>query len=477
MKTAAGRAGITATGDRYFLGVSKKVVDSRQEPLPAGTPPEPNYKVDRVFAPAPRARSVEEAQAAAAALLERRRASPTSPPPTASSPASGTESPDSELSLRRQLSRLQRQLAEAQRELANKDDEIASSVEARMEAMATSDALQEQLKQHQERIAELEANASRMDGIEQRLQEANSSSDEMEQFLEREREARMAAQAKVDELTRSFDETRELWNSERQMLEERAKQELAQLDGQHRGVAEAAEQATLASTARLIATHQAEVAELKAGHERSLSALRGELEPRALEARTLAEERERLAAQISALQNDAVREAAARDEAHARDKAQAAEEHALAQAATARAHASELARAGAESGAQILGLQQSLRSAEALAKGLEEGTVTLRETQLKVQRELAETKERAAQLEASVKSLEERLAAAAAASDAHVDEKRQLREALEASTMEARRNALDRLRFVAYLEEGLALLGALPPSPEPPIIEIEPDES
>jgi hypothetical protein len=35
---------------------------------------------------------------------------------------------------------------------------------------------------------------------------------------------------------------------------------------------------------------------------------------------------------------------------------------------------------------------------------------------------------------------------------------------------------MDRLRFVAYLEEGLALLGALPPAaeqPEPPEIEAE----
>jgi hypothetical protein len=38
---------------------------------------------------------------------------------------------------------------------------------------------------------------------------------------------------------------------------------------------------------------------------------------------------------------------------------------------------------------------------------------------------------------------------------------------------------MDRMRFVAYLEEGLAMLGALPPTaepPEPPEIETEPGD-
>ena len=51
-----------------------------------------------------------------------------------------------------------------------------------------------------------------------------------------------------------------------------------------------------------------------------------------------------------------------------------------------------------------------------------------------------------------------------------------LREQLEAKERETRRAAMDRMRFVAYLEEGLAMLGALPPTaepPEPPLIETE----
>ena len=438
-------------------------MDSRQEPAQVGNPPETNYRVDRVFGPQPRV-----ASQVASELLERRRSSNATTPPL-------PVDPDAELSLRRQLSRLQRQLAEAQSELANKDDELAAEIEKRMETVAAHDAALEQKRELQERVDNLVAYETRTAGVEQRLQEANATADEMAQFLEREREARIAAQAKTDELTRSFDETRQLWNAERQMLEERAAAEVAQLEAGRKAAGEAAEQALAAATKRLDETHVA-LEELKAGHERSLSALRGELEPRALEARSLAEERERLSAKITALENDAVRESAARDEAHARELAQAGEAYGVEQAAAARSHAAELAKVTAERDAQILSLQQSLRSSEALTKGLEEGTASLRETQLKVQRELTEQKERAAQLEANLKTLEDRLAAATATSEALVEDKRALREALEASASEARRNALDRMRFVSYLEEGLALLGALPPAPEMPTIEIEPDE-
>lgn len=445
------------------MTTKKRGTDSRQEPVGLGNP-EPNYRVDRVFGPAPRV-----ASQVASELLERRRVSKATTPPT---PVDA----DAELSLRRQLSRLQRQLAEAQSELANRDDELAAEIEKRIETVAAHDAALDQKRQLQERVDQLVAYETRTAGIEQRLQEANATADEMAQFLEREREARIAAQARVDELTLSFDETRALWNAERQMLEERAATEVAQLEAQRKAAGEAAEEALAAAIKRLEDAHAAELAELKAGHERSLSALRGELEPRALEARTLAEERERLSAKITALENDAVRETAARDQAFARERAQSAEAYAVEQAAAARAHAAELAKATGERDAQILSLQQSLRSSEALAKGLEEGTAALRETQLKLQRELTEAKERAAQLEANVKTLEERIALATATAESLVDDKRKLREALEASTSEARRNALDRMRFVSYLEEGLALLGALPPAPEAPSIEIDPGE-
>lgn len=443
-------------------------MDSRQEPADDGTPAETNYRVDRVFAPPRGARPEESASQAASALLERRRGGAGS---TGTVPPFAAAEPEAELSLRRQLSRLQRQLAEAQSELANKDDELAAEIEKRLETVASRDAGIEQQRQLQDRIDQMAGYEARTAGIEQRLQEANATADEMAQFLEREREARIAAQAKVDELTRSFDETRQLWNAERQMLLERATAEATQLEAQRKTAVDSAEQALTTATTRLNEAHQLEVTELKAGHERSMSALRGELEPRALEARSLSEERERLANEITALKSDAVREAAARDEAHKRERTQAGEAYAIEQAAATRVHAAELAKAIGEREAQILSLQQSLRSSEALTKGLEEGTASLRETQLKVQRELAETKERAKQLEANIRSLEDRLAAAASTTEGLIEDKRLLREQLEASNSETRRNSLDRLRFVAYLEEGLALLGALPPAPEPPTIE------
>jgi chromosome segregation ATPase len=172
------------------------------------------------------------------------------------------------------------------------------------------------------------------------------------------------------------------------------------------------------------------------------------------------------------MEGDAAREAVATEEEHARELQRLAEALAVEQAAAARAHATELAKAIGERDEQILTLQQTVRSVEGLAKGLEEGTASLRETQQKTQRELAETKERYAQLEADVKSLEERLLAASGTTEVLNEEKRVLREQLEINASEARRGALDRMRFVAYLEEGLALLGALPPQPvEPPEIE------
>lgn len=457
----------------------KRGVDSRQEPEEDGSLP--NYKVDRVFAPAPRRLdpAPHAASQAAAALLERRRANPTTPPMGAVGAATPLAPADTENepALRRQLSRLTRQLADAQTELANKDDELAAEIEKRLQTVATHDALVEEHRALQARIAELEAYEARTSGMEQRIQEANSATEEMAQFLEREREVRIAAQAKIDELQRSFDETRDLWSSERALLEERAQQEVAQLIAQRKSALDSTEQAHAAAVARLSEGHAEEIAHLKDAHERSLAALRGELEPRALEARSLAEERERLEAKIEAIEAESQRELESAKEAHARDKQQQAEAHGVEQAAAARAHAAELAKVNAENGAQLLSLQQSLRSSEALSKGLEEGIATLREAHAKTQRELTEAKERAAQLEAGVKSLEDRLVGAMADADRLADEKRALAEQLEATVAESRRNALDRMRFVAYLEEGLALLGALPPQlPEAPEIEISGDE-
>ena len=85
-------------------------------------------------------------------------------------------------------------------------------------------------------------------------------------------------------------------------------------------------------------------------------------------------------------------------------------------------------------------------------------------------------------LEADNKSLDERLTLALATVEKHVETTRILREQLEAQERETRRAAMDRMRFVAYLEEGLAMLGALPPASEPPeppeliaVPELEPD--
>jgi len=369
-----------------------------------------------------------------------------------------------ELSLRRQLSRLQRQLAEAQRELANKDDELAVEVEKRLNEQAGVDQLGEENRLIRLQLEELQASDARSQGIEQRLQESLAAYDELALRLDRERETVFAANARVDELSRAFEETRSLWNAERAMLEERTASEATKTELQRKAAIEAAETQLAAATTRLREAHEAELAEIKEAHERSLSTLRGELEPKALEARNLAEERERLASEITALKSEAIRTAAERDEAHARELKQLSESNAAELATLSRTAAAELAKVIADRDLQILGLQQLVRGGEAREQSLEDTANGLRETQHKIQRELTDAKERITQLEGENDSIEARRALAQATTEKLIEDYKLLRSQLETSALESRRNAMDRMRFVAYLEEGLALLGALPPA-------------
>src|SRR6185503_5006379 len=92
--------------------------------------------------------------------------------------------------------------------------------------------------------------------------------------------------------------------------------------------------------------------------------------------------------------------------------------------------------------------------------------------------EVADARERAAQAEASKWSVETRLVGTLQALEKANEQNRKLSEQLDAEQGEARRNALDRQRFAAYLEEGLAMLGALPARPESEgdmAVPVEPD--
>lgn len=448
--------------------------DSRVEPLPAGTPADAvtNYKVDRVFAPAARVRPTEDAAEAANAVLEKRRTSSTIPPMLSGAAPTDVTDGELELSLRRQLSRLQRQLAEAQRELANKDDELAAEVEKRLTEASGVEQLTEANRQLQIKVEELQAADTKNQGIDARLQDSLAAYDELSVRLDREREAVFAANARVDELTRAFDETRALWNTERAMLEERAADERGQLESQRRAALDAADAQLATATTRQREAHEAEISELKVAHERSLSTLRGELEPKALEARDLAEERERLASEITALKSEAIRAAAERDEAHSREVKQMTETHAAELATQSRTAAAELAKVIADRDLQILGLQQLVRSGESREQSLEDSANALRETQLRMQRELTDAKERVTQLEGDLENVEGRRALAQSTTEKLLEELKVVKSQLDASVSEGRRNEMDRLRFVAFLEEGLALLGALPES----VVTMEADE-
>lgn len=451
--------------------MSKKVRDSRQDPPSPDEPASTNYRVDRVY-PTPRTVTRDPSQVASELLA--RRPSKTMPPPTSAAGAAPGE--DVELSLRRQLSRLQRQLAEAQRELADKDDELAAESEKRMTLVSAHDAALEQVGAAQARLEEMSALEARMRGIEQRLQEALATADELAEVVEKERRKASLADANLEGLQRSFEETRLLWTAERKTAEERAASEASQLDAQRKAAVAAGEEALAQATARMTEAHEAELKQLTEAHERSLSTLRGELEPKVAEARTIAEDRERLASKVSALEAEGLRAAAEHEEERARAHAQLAEQHAAELAAQARTHAAELASETGTRDTQIVMLQQSVQTAETRAQAAEDELAAQREAHKKIQRELTEANERASQLESDKQIVEDRLQLAVATAEKLIEEKKLLREALEAAERETRRNAMDRMRFVAYLEEGLALLGALPPAaepPEPPEIETE----
>ncbi len=432
--------------------------DQRRDPDAEEVPVEAmaNHRVDRVYAPT-RSAPRETASQAASALLAANRAS------RAIGEPSGSPEPDNEVSLRRQLSRLQRQLAEAQHELANKDDELAAEVEMRLAVSAAHHALADQHRVLTTRADELAAYQARTIGVETRLLECVTTAEALAHDRDREREQRIAAQARSGELTTAIEELQTRWMSERSEIEAQHAEELAESETRKRVALDQAEEAIMATTLRLREANEDQLQQLRATHERSLSTLRGELEPKAVVAHKLAEERERLIGEISALQSEAAREAAERDEAHKRELAQLIETHSSERAVQTRLFQTELARAHDEREALAIAVEHARASAEQRERSWEQIASALRETQKMLQVELAETKEMCARLETDHRSSEDRLLAAAEATETLVTAQRELHEQLEASEAEARRNALDRRRFVAYLEEGLALLGALPP--------------
>jgi chromosome segregation ATPase len=447
--------------------------------VPAG-----NFRVDRVYvAPgAPGVPTGTQVQVAARASVPAMSAATASLMTSARGRRNATVSSsaavetEGELVLRRQLLRLQRQLADAQRELANKDEELATEVEKRADAIDAHDALLEELEAMRQAQAELVDYRARTTGVEQRLQEAVATADELAHVLELERGKVAAATSRADELSAHFDDARSRWTAERLKLDEQRLAELATLEHQKRAAVEAGAATLQGTTERLRAAHEEELAQLRGAHERSLAALRGELEPRALQARSLAEERERLTSELAALRTETSRVATETTETHTREVQHLTEQHASDLNAATSRHAAELARLTSERDEHATALEQATRNTELREQYWETTVNGLREGQKRLQREVAEAKERIAALEADKSSVEDRLASASAATSELTEANRALTLRAETAESDARRNHLDRGRFASYLEEGLALLGVLPPatatSPEP----AEPDE-
>lgn len=369
---------------------------------------------------------------------------------------------ESELSLRRQMSRLQRQLADAQRELADKDEELASEVEKRASAIDAHDTLLEEFKLHKAHLDELLSYRARTTGVEQRLQEALSASEDLSSQLEQERAKTLEVTANVDELQAQFDEARSRWTTERLKLEEDNAAETAAIEASKRAAIDAADVTLTTTIERLRNAHEEELAQLRAAHERSLAALRGELEPQALEARNLTEECERLTSELAARTAEISRVTAEMADSHQRDLTQLSEMHRSEKATLAQRHAAEVARITSDRDERSNALDQATRTAEAREAHWESMVASLRDAQKKLQREVAEAKERIVAVESDSASMEERLVVASATAAQLGDDNEDLLQRLAEAEAEAKRNALDHARFVAYLEEGLTLLGATP---------------
>lgn len=404
----------------------------------------------------PPARQSQPAISTATAQLMRQRK------PSTVSPNAAVET-EGELALRRQLSRLQRQLADAQRELANKDEELAAEVEKRADAIDAHDALLEQIELDKQTMEELLAYRARTTGVEQRLQEAVATADELAHVLDLERGKVAAATTRADELQAHFDDARSKWTAERLKLEEQRATETAALEQAKRAAVEQAEATLQASTKSLRDAHEREVAELRASHERAVSTLRGELEPRAAEARGLAAERERLSNELAQHKAEAERTRTAAMEAHAREVTNLTEQHQFDQNALIAKHAAELAHVTSARDEKSAALEQALRNQELREQYWESTTTGLREAQKKLQREISEANEKISGLVSDKTSVEERLATATTSLTELTETVHDLQAKLLAAESEVRRNALDRQRFASYLEEGLALLGVIPP--------------
>jgi chromosome segregation ATPase len=441
--------------------------DSRSEPDAEGASSE-NFRVDRVFAPT---RPQTPTQRPSSNLMQRPAATtpphkpPTNPPPLASgtTPVPSTTETETELALRRQLSRLQRQLSDAQRELANKDDEVAAAVEKRFEIQAAYETAMEQQRLIQTTLDDASAFRSQMQGIEERLAQVVAEASELRLQLDRERTERATMAVQFDEEKAAFERARSLWRDETKTIDEEHASQLAQLDQQKRTAVEAAEAALAGQLERQKEAHTAELEALREAHERALAALRGELEPEVAKARNFSAEIERLESELQAQAAEHQNLLAERIELHKWEQQQQAETHADELAAQARTHAAEVARLKDEVVAANEAGKLIERNATLREQLWEQTVSSLRESQKKLQTEVAAAREKMAQADAAKAALEERTATATEAVERLHVQVRELEGRLSATEEEARRTTLDRQRFAAYLEEGLAMLGAVPP--------------
>lgn len=407
--------------------------DPRQD---ADDEPATQRRVDRVFGPPPR-------EIAAV--------------PVASEQVVADES---EMQLRRQVTKLQRQLADALREVADVQEQLQNECEFRLLITAARDKLATELEPLQYRIAELLAEQAQMQDLAQQLADDNASNVERLSAALAESEAKYAAaEAKMSELHAEIEDASMLRIEERARLVDRHSKELERIDQERQQALVDAEALYEARHAVMREQFDAEVAELHAAHERSIALLRGEVEPKLLEARVVAEERERLANELATVRREAERELGACRDVHARDFAQLAEKHASEMAALARTGAAELSRALGERDVEILEHQQTLRKAELKERELDDTIRQLRGAQEQLRSAVTAGERKLAETTAAKTAVDERLLTATLSNERLAAEMAGLRGRIDQFERDARHASAERKQLIGCLQDGLMLLG------------------
>jgi hypothetical protein len=303
-----------------------------------------------------------------------------------------------------------------ERAVADKEEEISAEIERRLTLSAA----------HLDLIAEHRVLGMKVDELTQQL---------------------AAAEARAQELATLIEATEAQWTGERAVIEAQYGETVTRIENEKRRALDQAEEALNATAMQLKQAHD----EDKKHFDTSIGALKSELELKDIEARSLASERKELADQLNTLRGETLRLHAEKEQAHAKAIAKLEEQHRADKAALAQIHAAEQTRIDAQ-------------HADALVALREQHAGEMTRVQELHASELARNRDQHAIVAFELEEARRAVDNAKATSEQLVAEKRALEQRLVASEREA---AVTRGRFVAHLEQGMAMFAAPPAADKP----------